>query len=357
MAKSKARKPEVSDRDGSFAETTSPITTALTVALSEDSTFVVNVGLAIKTFVANAATFFAGAADLEKDASSRLNSAKLLKVPTTTEEDQTMQRFAVESKTAAKAAEEYWGITQVLHGWHTRAVAGRKRAVDPNEQAAKIATAHHVEFERLDAERVRREQVAEDERVRLLQEKLQREEQEALEAKALEAEANAPELSKREQLYVDELHRLTSDPSNRLSQVANLERKAYLAAGFTGDPAFGVERLKRMPKITEALAARVKAEALRRQAEAVKLAPPPVVHTVEIKTAVVRAAGVKQRETWSGVVDNAQEFIDAVFDGKHGIPRTLLMIDPTALNKYASDLKERMDAWPGVHAKKTTTNF
>lgn len=357
MAKSKVKTPDVIDQSGAVLSGETPITTALTVALAEDSQFVVNVGLAIKTFLANANAFFTGAAALEKAADSRLAKAKLLTVPTTTEEDKAMQRFAVDSKSAAKEAKEYWGITQVLDGWHARAVNGRKRAVEPNDQAAKIATGHHVEFERLDAERVRREQAAEDERVRLLQEKLRREELEQLEQERLKAEASAPDLSKREQLYVDELYRLQSDPSNRMSQAANLARKAYLEAGFTGDPAFGVERLSRMPKIAEALAVKVKADALRRQAEAVKVAPPDIVATKEIKSNVVRAAGVSQRDTWSGVVDDADAFINAVCDGQLGIPRTLLMVNPTALNKYAADMKERLNAWPGVHAKKTTSNY
>lgn len=335
MAKSKVQTPEVVD---------TPVKTALTAELEIDQVFVANVGLAIKEFLANAATFFKGAAELEKDAASRLVEAKRLTVPTTTEQDQAMQQFTVASNNAAKQAEGYWYITQTLHGWHKKSTEARARAVDPNKRAGEIANAHHLEFVRLDAIRVREAQRLEDERVARVQEELRQKELNELEAARLKAEADSPDLSGRETVFLDTYAQFGYTQATR----------AAANAGYR-DPVAMAARLLASDKMMQAIRARQASDALKRQAAAVKVAPPPIVQTNEIKSNVVKAAGVRgDRTTWTGVVDNAEQFIAAVFEGKHGIPRTLLMINPVVLNEYATSMNERMDAWPGVHAQKNT---
>jgi hypothetical protein len=125
-------------------------------------------------------------------------------------------------------------------------------------------------------------------------------------------------------------------------------------AGFK-DPAAAGSRLMGTRKVTDAIDAKRKAAAIRQQADAVRAQPLDVKPIEPVKPNVTKAAGAHDRTTWSGVIDDEAATIAAAFDRPElGIPRDLFMINPTKLNEYARSLEQRLDLWPGVHAKKKT---
>ena len=98
--------------------------------------------------------------------------------------------------------------------------------------------------------------------------------------------------------------------------------------------------------------------AIRRQMIALNQEP-LVVDVPEVAMNVTRAAGTTaDRTTWSADLLDEDALIAALLvnarECSNAIPFDLLCIDTVKLNQYARDLKEHINTWPGVKAKKTT---
>lgn len=302
----------------------------LAMALSEGST--------IAAFVVGLREFFRRADDLEIAAKSQLEAAKLLKMPTSREEDDTMQEVVRSATYGIKEIGEHWTITSALSKFHKRMTARRDRGVEMLEEVKAIGNGFHTRY-KAEAERKARE---ESDRLRREEETRQRAERDretaALEAQALAAEESSPTISDREMRFLAEL-----------SRTGGRGTEAARFAGYK-DPIVQAARLLSSEKIQSVLKARDNAETLRKQATAVKQAP------IEVTTPTVKAAVSKggDRTTWGAEALDPQALIDAVCEGRHGIPRDVLMVNPAKLNEYGKSLHELIDRWPGVrHVKKT----
>lgn len=299
-------------------------------------------GLSIQTFIEGLRETFTQGVALEKNAHAALDAAKRFTLPTTADQDVTLQSFIKATATGKKQIVANWQITAIVHSFHKRLVAVRSRGEALYDEAAQIATRLHnryVEDERRRAreeeDRLRREAEA---RVREARER----ELAALEEQALQAEASSADLSEREQRFVDQMDAGAFGPT----QCARL-------AGYR-DPDKAGARLMALPKIQAAIQAKRHAADLRRQAEAVK-ALPVDVETVTVKPNIQRAAGASDRTTHGGEVVDAQALIEAVFDGRYGIPRDVLMVNPVKVNEYGRSMRELINRWPGVRYTKKTT--
>lgn len=302
-------------------------------------------GSSIQGFVAGLRLFFQNANVMEQSAKILLTNARTLKAPTCGEEDAALQVFVKDVNNHKRAAEDYWQPPcSLFFQFHKRLVAARTRTTAMLDDAAVIPTRLHNTY----VEDAKRRAQIEADRLRREAEERQRQDRHrdlaALEAQAVAAEEASPELSEREEMFVEAF--LTSPICQ-----GNGEESAR-RAGFK-DPARTAMRLLGLPKIQHAIAARQWAINLRRQADAIKEAPLEI-QDIEVKADVQRAAGANDRTTWAGEVLDADVFRDAIIEGKHGIPRDCLMPNPVKLNEYARSMHELIDRWPGVRAKKTT---
>jgi hypothetical protein len=294
---------------------------------------------------AGVARFLVRAGELEALAKERLDVARQMKTkpPTTAEQDAKVQIELRSSKVARKQIDEHWTITQLVHQLHRRLTSMREIGGGMADESATILQGLHNRYVE-DAQRAAREEQDRinreaEERARVDREK----ELARLEAEAVKVEANSPALSERETRFVE---LVASD--------LNTPTVAARAAGYK-DPDVQADRLMKAVKIIAAIAAKRIAADVRKQADA-RRAMPLEVEVETVRPDVTRATpGGFDRATWSGEVLDAKKFRDAVFEGAHGIPRDVLMIDPTKLNEYARSMHEKMNVWPGVRAKKTTT--
>lgn len=324
MAKGKAlaRQPEVLD------------------ALEPEVGLILEDSNVVEKFKAGLTAFFTRARALELTANANLEKAKLLKPPAAMADDEKIQ-FLIKNFGADKRdAVDHWDITLKLSRFHKRLVAARKRSEEPNDEAIRLATDLHntyVEGERrrvaAENERIRREaeQKAADDRAAELAE---------LERKAVAAEEAAPDLSEREQLFVEAYM--------RHGDAVRAAREVHYA-----QPRTTAERLLSLPKILAACDAVKRAEVLREQAAAVKEKP----LDVQAKTvkAEVSNAGGHDRSTHSAELLDERLLIEAILGGRHGIPSDILTVDQAKLNSYARSLFEVINRWPGVRYKKTTS--
>jgi hypothetical protein len=297
-------------------------------------------GGAIAAFVGNLRQFFTQARTLEAQAKVTLAKAQQLTLPKTADQDVYLQTFVKEANAHRKLVAEHWEITSVIHRFHRRLTAARDRGVQMDEQAALIANQLHNRY----VEEEKRKAAAETERRRREAEARERQDrirqQEALEAQALSAEANSPDLSEREQAFVDYVF------------AGNNPAYAAQRAGYKDFAAQGL-RLAASEKIQLALAAKQQARVARDQAEAVKRAPIVVEHE-EVKPDIKRATGAVTRTTHSAEVLDLNRLRDAAFEGGYGIPRDLFVVDVAKLNGYARDLQQQIERWPGVRYIKKT---
>jgi hypothetical protein len=303
-------------------------------------------GNVIVKFLRTLAPFFETARHLEANAVSSLTLAKAMKRPTTMQEDESCQRFLKQVNADSKAVESHWNVTTIVFAFHRRLVAARKRATDPLDEAKTIANGHHnayVETEKrrvaIEQERLRREA---EERARIDRE---RELAEA-EEQALMQELELENCSDRERNFV----------SFYVLPIYTTVGNAAAAAERAGykNPDKAAVKLMSTPKIEKAIEAQRAAEAIRAQNAAVRQQPLNVdVETV--KPRISRSAGGHERTTWTGEILDEPAFIAAFLAGKHGIPADVVQINPVKLNEYARSLGTRLDLWPGVRAKKSTT--
>lgn len=297
-------------------------------------------GGAINEFVRTLGIFFNKARALEQGAKSHLETAASMLPPKTAEDDVRIQTFCKQVSTHRKEIAEHWEITSVIHRFHRRLTAARDRGIQADERAGEIANGLHNRY--VEDER-RKAQLEEDRRRREAEERARRDRQaelERLEAEAVKAEEASPALSEREELFRDYI-------------VAGLpQQDAARRAGYK-DPLAASARLMGSDKIRNAITAKQQAMRARQQAEAVK-ASPVAVETQAVRPNIERASGVSDRTTHGAEVVDAQALIDAVFEGKYGIPRDVLMVNPVKVNEYGRSLHELIDRWPGVRYTKKT---
>jgi len=290
-------------------------------------------------FVKGLLTFLKEAREIERDAKSQLAIAKTFLRPTTVEEDTGLKEAVRLFTQKKKAAEDHWGVCQLVSRFHRRLTSARARAIDPLEEAVAIGTRLHTDYvviERRKAEEAER-------KLREEAERQAREQHEAelqkLDAEALALEEQSADLSERERVFVDAWFATFGNA-----------KEAARRAGYK-DVVAAAARLAGSEKIKAAIEAREHAQALRAQAQAVRQAP---VEVPEIRIeAAVDTNGDRSR-CGAELVDEAV-FIEAVLAGKHGIPSDVLCANRPKLNDYARSLGPRIELWPGVRFVRKTT--
>lgn len=299
-------------------------------------------GQSILSFFKGLAPFFATARQLEEQATATLTAALSLTAPRNAVEDEAIQSFIRKTTADRKAAEAHWSPRSAFFQMHKRLIAAEARATAPLERANTIGNNLHnayVETERRRAaqeqDRVRRE--AEDKA------RLDRDAETArMEAEAERLEESTSSLSEREQAFVESY-------TGQHSQTRQDGHRSAQRAGFK-DPFKAGARLLSLPKIQAAIKDRMSAQTIRTQAAAVKEAP----LDVEVQKVEANITGTAGRSTWSAELLDEAALINAIIEGKHGIPRDLLTIALPKLNGYAVSMHELVDRWPGVRSKKTT---
>lgn len=312
---------------------------------SEDEELATTDGRAIAGLVEQFRLFFRTAAALEDGARAMLIAALEIKPPTNAAEDVAVQKFIKKTTDDRKEIEAHWAITAVIHRFHRRLTSKRDVGAKALEEANTIGNKLHNAY--VDAERRRaadQERREREEREFLAKQEREQELQ-RLEADAVAAEESSPDLSDRETMFVELFCGANSLYTGRGQACA-------VAAGYK-DPIATAARLLSSAKIQMSIKARTQAAAIRRQVAAKAAAPVEVEH-VEVKPDISRAAGMSDRTTWTGEVLDEAAAIEAFRSGKHGIPGDLFMVNPTKANEYARALHERLDLWPGMHAKKNT---
>ena len=296
---------------------------------------------AATSFFTGIAKFFAQAGDLEEAAKNRLVEARALVAPTTLDEDERIKTFVRSCSEERRAVETHWEVTALFSRFHKKLVAHRTRATEPLEEAARLGTVLHTRYKQEEERRA----AAEQERLRLEAQFQARQALELelleLEAAALKAEDTSPDLSDRETRFV-ELY-------TGASFAANNGVTAARQAGFK-NPDQSAVRLLSAPKVLAAIQAVRDAQTLRQQAEARRAAPVEV----EVEEVKAQVSTKGDTTTWSGELLDEAAFINAVLEGKYGIPRDVLTVNRAKLNEYARSLHELLDRWPGVRAKKNT---
>jgi len=284
--------------------------------------------------------FFGRARELETVAKGMLESAAATKPPTNGAEDANLQRQIQIANGHVKAVAEHWSICQVLSRFHKRTTAARARATDPAERASQILNGLHQRF----VEDARRREAMEAERLRVEAETRARADRErelaALEAAALKAEQDSPELSEREEMFVD-------------SVVAG--KSSFVAASQAGysQPRSAAERLLKSAKVQQAIKAREDAVRARQQAAAVREAPVQVEATTTLVQSEVQKVG-SERTTKSAEIVDATAFVEAAFSGQYGIPHDTVAPVQAILNGYAKSLGPLIAKWPGIKFKSET---
>lgn len=313
---------------------------------------VAQASLGLVAWLQGLATFFRTARDIEQDAVARLARMKALAVPTTVEEDAAVRQAVLDDRDARKAATAHWDpITGLLSKVHRMTTAGRSRATDPLEASEAHGTRLHTTY--VDNEKRRAAQAADIER-RRLEAEAQRDRDAKLaefEAAALAAEESSPELSAREQKFVEFHSGLMPDGTRR--GAPNAAIAAAHAAGYA-KPNEAASRLIASDKIRAAIAARQSAATMRTQIEVMKEMA-PFVDEQRVEDVGKPALNKGDSESWSAACVDLEAFRDAAFEGGYGIPRSIFVVDPAALNREARSLMQNIERWPGIKATKNTT--
>lgn len=332
-----ARQATARARSTKEADATTPAA-VLDPPTHPDQALVQTNGAQILGFIRNIAAFFGTARELEMAAQSTLVKARELQPPATAEDDERIQRFIREANADRKRIEDHWSITTVFHQVHRNLTAARGRGVKFLEDAAARAQRLHNDY----VEEARRKAAAEQERIRREAEEKARQEREAeaarIEAAALEQEAAMPDLSEREEMFVDLVFGMTP-------HIEAARRSGYK------DPVTMADRLMKTRKIVEAIQARRDAHALRQQAAARREQP------LDVRVETVKADVIKtgtDRTTHSAEILDEARLIEACIAGGYGIPHDILTVKPAKVNEYARALQERINRWPGVKHVKTT---
>lgn len=316
------------------------IDVGMTVGVSEDEQIAVAAGKAVLEFVRGVAAFFLTARELEKDALAIADEGRALRLPTSQAEDLELQKWIVRTSKLTKQVEEHWKITTTISAFHRRMTGRRAVSTDAIKTANDRGNNLHAQYVKDEERRV----AAENERRRRESEQAEQDrrdrESAALEAEAVRREEASSDLTARETTFV-ELYMARGDGIS-----------AARAAGFK-TPAKDAARLLTLAKIQAAIAAKKSAIAIRQQAAAVQAAPLIPDDIIEERPAVAKAAGTASRVTKSAELLDEAALIEAIFSGRYGIPRTILRVDPAALNQEARNLGDLINRWPGVRYKET----
>lgn len=309
---------------------------------SQDLTVTRTDGGSIQSFLANLTSFFREAASLEARSAKTLELAKTWTAPTDGTTDQVLVERVRAIATERREIEAHWEITALVSRFHRRLTAARDRALKPLEEATRIGTLLHNRYADEERHRARME----EDRLRREAEERARQEREIelarLEAEAVKAEAANPDLTEREERFVD----------------------LYCAGGWTPYEAAKMAgyrnadkqtpKLLELPKIREAITSKQGAIRLRQQAEATRSAPVLTTHA-PVK-ADIATAGVTR---YSADCVDPDSLLAAVLDPmtrtRLGIPVDVLTVNEPKLNEYARSLREQIERWPGVRVVKTTS--
>ena len=158
----------------------------------------------ITQFFLGAGKFFKGAASLRVLATETLARAEALTVPTDDASDMLAQRVVIDSTKGRKANTDHWEpITKTFHRVHKVLTSGRGQADKDFVRSASIGNRHHSDYV---AEMERKARIEQQRLDRLAREAAQRERDEEtrrLEEERLKLEADSPNLSEREQRFVN----------------------------------------------------------------------------------------------------------------------------------------------------------
>ena len=329
------------------ANSKTPTPTAALVETKEtDLSFTLSAGAAVVAFLKQATAFFGRADKIEQTAIDVLVHAKTLVAPKSGDDDVKLQTFITRCNTGVKTAEGHWdgsdqvpGITRTLYRLHRRATSKRDVSVKALKDAAEIGNRLHNGWTATEKRRVDELNAAKQREADAAAERDRQAELDHLEALAVKAEDKSPDLSEREQKFVD--------------AYVNRNYEASVAAREAGFKVLGSTLLAKA-KIQKAVELARKAKALREQRDAIAAAPLVSAAIVEEVADIQSASGAHDVTRWKAKLTDEAAFIAAVFAGKVGIPRDVLCIDVTKLNQYARDLKTAIDRWPGVCAVSDT---
>lgn len=289
----------------------------------------------ILSFVNGVVPFFRTAQQLEETAKGLQAEARLLKLPAPgdVDGDAKLQAFIRGGSAMKKSIEQHWSITSFFSQFHRKLTAARGRAVDAAQDAIDTAQRLHNTYVADATRRQREAQQRALEEERRVQEQARAAEQARLEQAAAEAEAASPDLSPREKKFAD-------DVASGVDPVQAARQVGYKA---------GPERLLALPKIQQALEARRQVLALRQQAQAEAQRPLDLSNTPTVRREVAKVGtDVSYR---SAEILDERALVMAVLAGGHGIPTDILKVDPVVLNRYAKDLGEVINRWPGCRLK------
>ena len=259
--------------------------------------------------------------------------ADKLPVKATAKSAERSQEIVREARLAKRDIPDTWNVLRKIQGL-VKLMVGRRQVAERSFDAA-IETAQEHHFLYVDAENKR--VAAEQERKRLEAEaaaaKKRARELADIEAKAVAADEASPNLSEREERFV-EFALAGAEPVD-----------AARAAGYSSPEKRG-PKLAKSEKIKAAIEAQEAATEARRRADAVREAP-----------LEVEADGKMPEKLKEGTRRGSAEILDhealraAVIGGTHGIPVDVLIVDAVRLNQYARELGKLINRWPGCRLK------
>ena len=302
----------------------------------------------ITTFFRSAGLFFKGASVLREDAKIMVTRAEALTVPTDDASDKIVQRVVIDSNQGRKANKAHWEpITQTFHKVHKVLTSGRGEAEKDFVRAAGIGNRHHSDYV---AEQERKARIEQQRVDRLAREAAQRERDEEtrrLEEERLKIEADSPNLSDREQRFVNAY--------DRHGDTIRAEREAGYKKGY------GAKLLDR-EKIQSALELLVKTREVERQQREVRQAPVIPKATPAVRPAFSHVLGASSRKQRGAEIYDEAALIEAILtqaanppaDGEPVIPTDILTIKATKVNEYSRSLGRVINEWPGVRFTEQT---
>lgn len=351
-------------------------TVEVLAAESEELTLARETNAAIASFMKGVVAFFRTAAAFEKRAEATLAGARTFKTPTTADEDALLQKQLRRSNDEDKESAEHWNpICSTIFSFHRYMTGRRGLAAGLHKEVRELLQPMHNRF----VDDQKRKAAAEQERLRReAEQRAQKErddELQRLEDAALKAEASSADLSEREQRFVE-----------LVAYGLNSATTSARTAGYKNPEAAGLKLLN-TKKIIAAIEGKKAAQASRQQAEARAALPLDVEDVPDVKPDLARGVRGHDRTTYGAELIEESALIKATLrsivvayveatptytninglvnlDGAFeqalktsAIPIDLLRIHEPTLNVHGKALQEKINLWPGVRAKKTTTSI
>jgi hypothetical protein len=298
----------------------------------------------VRPWLDNLADWWRSSRRMADEAKLTLQRARARQAPQDEANDLALQDDLLAIRRDIKLAEEHAEpFTGALFKMHRRLTQARAEVIKPLEESAAALQFLHNTYT---AEQRRLAREREEKLLRQAEEDARRRQQEELaelERQAVAREEASTDLSDRERRFVEQMART----GNGVQAATN--------AGFK-DPLKTAARLMSLGKITSAINGLKDAEAIRRQALAVSQEPAiPFVNTPAVRAAISKASGARERTTWSADITDLDALHQAALRGE--VPPDVLMVDVQRVRRYAEELHEMVNAWPGVVARKTTTTY